>query len=222
MESEIVTESDRIVVVGITGNIGSGKSAVAELIRGAGHTVFSSDETAQRLMRENADLKRELKRNFGDDIYSNDASIDRSKLAALVFGNSSEHHARLALLNRLVHPRVLDEHRLQIEKSAEQGAKLVFIESALLFEVGLEDAFDYIVVVSAPEDVRLQRAMLRSGDNQEKIENRMKEQLSSEEKVENADFVINNSSSLEMLAKTVASLLPILEVLPPRNNDEAE
>ncbi len=210
---------DNLVVIGITGNIGSGKTAVAKFLREAGHRVYSSDETAKRLMNEDSELKTQIVRNFGQ-VYSPDGVLDTQALAHLVFGSSPEHHARLALLNRLVHPRVLDEHQRQLEAASAEGATLVFIESALLYEIGLDEAFDYIIVVDAPEEVRLARSVQRDGAKAEDIQARMHEQLSAQEKKKYADFVLDNASSLDALHAALRALLPVLEVLPPRSDDE--
>ncbi len=208
-----------IVVIGITGNIGSGKSSVAQFLRDAGHLVFSSDECAKRLMNEDSELKAQIRRNFGD-VYSADDTLNTAALSAQVFGQSPEHHARLAMLNRMVHPRVLDEHQRQINEAAQNGRKLVFVESALLYEIGLDEAFDYILVVDAPEEVRLARAMARDGANADTIRARMHEQLPAQEKTKYADFVLDNSSSIDSLLNAIRSLLPVLEILPPRSDDE--
>ncbi len=214
------TENDaEIVVIGITGNIGSGKSAVSRILREAGHTVYSSDETAKQLMNEDTELKAQITKNFGL-VYAPDGMLDTAALARLVFGDAPEHHARLALLNRLVHPRVLEAHQQQIDEAERTGKSLVFVESALLYEVGLDDAFDYIIVVDAPEETRLQRAMQRDGVSAESIRARMHEQLPAQEKTKYADFVLDNSSTLDSLQNAIRSLLPVLEILPPRREDE--
>ncbi len=218
MEDESSSEGSEIVVIGITGNMGSGKTTVSEWLKKAGHVVFSSDETAKSLMQNDAELRGLIVQNFGPDVYL-DGVLDRQKLASMVFGASPEHHARLALLNRLVHPRVLEEHQRQIEECSNQGVQLVFIESALIYEVGLEDAFDYIVVVDASEDVRVKRVMQRSALTEAEVRSRMKEQMSAQEKVKNADFILDNSSTPEALNTALSALAPILVLLPPRSPD---
>ena len=213
-----------LVVIGITGAIGSGKSTVAQWLRDAGHVVYSSDDTARLLMDTDAELQKRLRDSFGDGIFLADNRINRSALSALVFGPSADHHARLALLNRIVHPAVLERHEEQLREAQSQGVSRVFIESALLYEVGLEEAFDYIIVVDAAEELRVQRVHQRSGLSVEAIRARMNEQISSTEKTKRADFVLHNDTSLDALRDAFNNLLPILAILPPReeSNDDDE
>lgn len=213
-----------MVTIAITGNIGSGKSAVAHIIRDAGHIVVSSDDVAKRLTTEDAGVVQNIKQRFGDDAYNSDGSLNNYRIAEMVFGDSAEHHKRLLELNRIVHPKVLEDHERQIEQHRAQGKHRIFIESALIFEAELEDAFDYVVVVDAPEETRLKRLMQREAASEKAIRSRMKEQISSEQKCKLADFVVDNSSTPEALEKTIAALLPILEILPPRDfeNDADE
>lgn len=212
----------RIVVIGITGGIGSGKSAVADYIREAGYVVFSSDATAKRLINENAELRHEIKQLFGLEVFQVNGLIDEKALAAKVFGDTPSHTQALNALNTLVHPQVFEEHRRQIEECAEKGEKLVFLESALIYEAGIEDAFDYIIVVDAPEEVRIQRVMQRGNSSEEQVRRRMKQQISANEKKNWADFVIDNSSTPEKLREAVNFLLPIVATLPPSEPQEIE
>ena len=211
-----------MVVIGITGNIGSGKSLVAEIIREAGFVVSSSDEIAKRLMSENKEIIIALQKVFGDDIYDSEGKLDKAKLAEIVFGDTPEHDKHLKELNRIVHPHVLAEHERQIEEYSEKGTDRLFIESALIFEAQIEDAFDYIVVVDASEELRIKRIQERDGRSLVAIKQMMKSQISSEQKVKQADFVIDNSSTKDSLKQSVSVLLPILSILPAVDLDNDE
>ena len=162
-----------IVVIGITGAMGSGKSTIAAWLKEAGHVVFSSDETARMLMNSDPEMQKRLRDTFGNAIFDEQNRLDRSALSALVFGPTAEHHARLGMLNRIVHPAVLQRHEEQIRSAEAEGIERVFIESALLYEVGLEEAFDYVIVVDAAEDSRVRRVQERSGLSAADIRARM-------------------------------------------------
>lgn len=211
-----------IVVIGITGAMGSGKSTIAAWLKEAGHVVFSSDETARMLMNSDPEMQKRLRDTFGNAIFDEQNRLDRSALSALVFGPTAEHHARLGMLNRIVHPAVLQRHEEQIRSAEAEGIERVFIESALLYEVGLEEAFDYVIVVDAAEDSRVRRVQERSGLSSADIRARMSEQMSSTEKAKRADFVLHNDSTIDALRDAFSSLLPILSILPPRTEDDNE
>jgi dephospho-CoA kinase len=140
--------------------------------------------------------------------------LDRQRIAELVFGATANHKERLDALDRIVHPRVLERHIKLLDEYAERGLPLVAIESALLYEVGLEDGFDYVVVVDAPDDVRIQRVMMRSGLTEEQVRQRMADQFPMGEKRLMADFVLDNSGTLEELGRAANKLAAIIEILP--------
>lgn len=219
-DQESASDATPLVVIGITGIIGSGKSTVAHWIREAGHTVASSDETATRLMNTDVHLQDQLRASFGGEIFDENNTLKRSALAALVFGETPDHHARLSLLNRLVHPRVLEEHEHQLRQAEAAGLSRMFIESALIYEAGLEDAFDYILAIDAPADACVARVRERSGLSEQQIRSRMSEQMSSAEKTRHADFVLHNDSTLAALRDAFMNLLPILAILPPRTAED--
>ncbi|CAN5446322.1 dephospho-CoA kinase [soil metagenome] len=200
-------------VIGITGGIGSGKSSVVSMLRTLGWIVYSSDETAKLLMDTDPTLQDELLPAFGTDVLS-DGRIERAVLAARVFGTGEQQKHDLATLNRLVHPRVIQHHLELLEQHDEEGTELVAIESALLFEVGLEDGFDYVILVDAEPEIRIQRVMDRSGLTREHIEARMREQMSPEEKRGLADFVIENNGTVEQLQRATEAIASIVALMP--------
>ncbi len=205
-------------IIGLTGGIGSGKSAVADLLRQRGWVVFSSDEIAKELMASDAELIASVVELLGPTVADNGV-LNTDAIAALVFGNTVQHRNRLHALNRLVHPRVMAHHIQNIEKHREMGSPLIAIETALLFEIGLQEGFDYVIVVDAPKQVCIDRVTQRSGATPEQVEARMAEQMSLEEKKGHADFVIDNSKDLAALATTVNMVAGIVEVLPNSRPD---
>ncbi len=187
-----------MIKVGICGGIGSGKSTVCAMFAERGVAVYDSDTRAKALMSESAELAAELRREFGGGIFTDNGAIDRPKLAGMVFGNAE----RLARLNTIVHPAVLRDFEQWAES---QGGDYVIIESAILFEAGIDRIVDATVAVLAPESLRLQRAMERDGMTAEQIRARMAAQLSDEQMLSRADLSIVNIHR-EDVEKDVAEL----------------
>ena len=200
-------------LIGLTGGIGTGKSTVARMLRERGWTVYSSDETAREIMSTDDEVRREIADLLGPEVLT-EGGLDRTRIAELVFGDSPDHKKRLQQLDRIVHPRVLDRHMDVIEDEKDNGTPIVVIESALLFEVGLEDGFDWVVVVDCPDEIRIPRVMERSGLTEDQVRSRMKEQLPMQEKRSLADFVVENAGSIEDLQRSLDKVATILEVMP--------
>lgn len=212
-----VKQSDNQIFVGITGGIGSGKSAVAELIREAGYTVLSSDEIARDITNSSPDVVHDIVAEFGEQVLDGD-KLDRKALAQVVFGATPEHERALRTLNALVHPYVVQELHNRLQQLFAAGETCVFNETALLFEAGLEDCYDYIVVVDAPEDVRVQRVVASRDLTEEEVRRRIAVQMPASEKVSAADFVVNNSGSTAELKKAVNFVLAVVPSLPARRS----
>lgn len=177
--------------VGVTGGIGSGKSTVCRLFAQRGIAVYDSDREAKRLMSECADLRAAVGQRFGADIYR-DGTLDRTRLAACVFSDAQA----LADLNALVHPAVLRDF---VQWADAQASPYVVLESAILFEAGLQDWVDRTVAVLAPADLRIQRACRRDRCDEAHVRSRMAAQMSDDELCERADFTMVNilESALE-------------------------
>lgn len=174
--------------VGITGGIGSGKTTVCRLFGEQGVPIYYADDRAKWLMQNDEVLKASLEINFGEDIYQANGQLDRAKLAERVFNNPKE----LELLNSLVHPAVLDDGRAWMEQQAQAGHPYAIKEAALLFESGSHRALDKVIVVAAPESLRVQRVMQRDSATEEQVRARMDKQMPEAEKRRLADFTINN------------------------------
>lgn len=201
-------------VIGLTGGIGTGKSTVAGLLMDRGWTLLSSDATAHALVASNADVRKALIDIVGSDAYLPDGVPNRPAIAAAIFGDSDAHHQRKHDVERVIHPRVLDHHFAELESMRKAGVPLVCIESALLYEVELEDAFDFVIVVDAIDDVRIERVMQRSALTRQQVEHRINEQMPMSEKRAAADFVIANNASLNELAKATNLVATIVEAMP--------
>ena len=191
-----------MMVVGITGGIGSGKSLISKLLRMRGFAVYDSDTRAKKLYDEDEMLRSELIHQFGEHLYK-DGVLDRRALAAVVFSDP----LKLAALDALVHPAVFRD--FERWRSAHPD-KVVFVESALLLQTDFRRLVDRVVVVDAPLGVRLQRAAQRDDATESQIAQRAARQLSSEEMRQMADFVITNDDSQSVLIQ-VDTLVKCLE-----------
>ena len=187
--------------VGICGTIGSGKSTVCHIFEDMGIPVYFADDRAKVLMTSSVELIAKITEAFGDDCY-NDGSLDRRYLASQIFGDDSK---RL-LLNSIVHPAVCRDF---VEWAESQKAAYVIVESAILFESGLDKVIDKSIAVVVPKQLALERAAARDSADIEAIKARMAVQYSSEQLQSMADFVIENiyqSTLQEQVAKVDAIL----------------
>lgn len=183
--------------VGITGGIGSGKSTATRMLEGMGVAVYLSDNRAKELMCNDEALREQIVARFGAEAYV-DGVLNRPYLAERVFSNEAE----LAALNALVHPAVMADFDAWAE---EQESPYVVIESAILFEAGLDSRVDCIVSVLAPTELRIERTMQRDGMSREEVERRIANQISDDERAHRSKYAIVNIS-LEELEEDVEQL----------------
>lgn len=185
------------IKIGITGGIGSGKSVVSRLLGLMGVPVYIADDEAKHLMSTDAVIRRELTERVGKGVYAPDGTLNKPMLAAYIFGNSD--HA--GQVNGIVHPRVRDDFRAWVGRHV--GAPLVGMESAILLEAGFRCEVDVVVMVYAPEEVRIERAMRRDASSRELIEKRIRSQMDDEDKRAQADFVIVNDGETPLIPQVV-------------------
>jgi dephospho-CoA kinase len=202
-----------MLVVGITGGIGCGKSTVVNIIRQNGYSVISSDEIAKELMTIKPEIVSKIKALFGEEAYMPNGEPNRSLIADKVFGDSDEHALSLKNLDSIVHPPVIDVILKQIDEYEKLGEECVFVESALIYEAGIDDGFDYIIAITAKEDTVLNRLGKRPGLTREKVLNRIRSQMPVVEKVGLADFAIENDGSLDKLKQSVDFVIGIIDGL---------
>jgi dephospho-CoA kinase len=181
-----------MIRVGVTGGIGSGKSLICEVFSHLGIPVYTADDAAKHLMDEDPEIIKDLKRVFGNDIYRH-GKLDRPKLAGLIFDDPK----LLADVNRIVHPRV--QHDFTNWCSTFTGVPFIIQESAIIFESGANKLFDYIILVTSPVEMRIQRVLNRPGTSREKIMRIMKNQLPEEEKIVGSHFIIKNDETTLVL-----------------------
>jgi len=171
-------------IIGLTGGIGSGKTTVARYIASQGIPVYIADEEAKKVMNTPEVLSLVAK-TFGDSVLENGV-INRQKLAQLVF-NAPE---KLQQLNNIIHPKVKQDFENWVQK--HHNHPFVIKEAAILFESGSYQFCDKIITVTAPENVRLQRVMLRDGVTEDQVLARMQNQWKEEEKIALSDYIIQN------------------------------
>ncbi len=183
--------------IGLTGNIGSGKSTVAKIFEVIGIPVFNADEEAKKLYRENY-VKNEMVKEFGSEILSL-GEIDMKLLANLVFNNKD----LLLKVNSIIHPKVLDSFNIWIQDKEE--LPYVLSESAIIFENNLQSRYDKIICVSSDVEIRINRVLARDKTNRMSVLERIKNQMTDEEKCSRSDFVIHNNEN-DMLIPQVLKI----------------
>ncbi|MGC9077782.1 MAG: dephospho-CoA kinase [Candidatus Kapaibacteriota bacterium] len=204
---------EKVLLIGITGNFGSGKSTVAKIIENEGYPVINSDRLAKDLMEKNQKLRKQIEKTFGKESYQLDGSLNSKWLANIVFASTPEAEQNLMKLNSIVHPFVLDEAKKQINQLIENGNYLIFFESALIYEANIENLFDYIILVHARKEKVIERLTSQGKYTSEEIEHRLSKQIDSEVKRKFADFTIINDGTIEELEKNVKFVLEMIKEL---------
>jgi len=171
--------------IGLTGGIGSGKSTVAKLFELLKVPVYNADAASKRLYATDKALKQSMQKAFGEDIYTGD-QLNKQALAHIVFNDPLQ----LELLNSLVHPLTIKD---AVNWMNRQQASYVIKEAALIFESGSGEGLDFIIGVSAPKHIRIQRVMDRDGVSREEVLNRMNRQINEDIKMRLCDFIIYNN-----------------------------
>ena len=192
-----------MLVVGLTGGIGCGKSEVRQRLSEAGITVIDADTLAKELTEKNAGIILAIKEEFGEDIYDAEDRLKRKALAKIVFNDRKQ----LEKLNGIIHPRVISTVERQLEDFQKQGKRIVVVEAALHYEVKWNEAMDCMIVVSAPYEKRIEWVKQRDKVDDEAVKKRIGNQLALEEKVRRADYVIENTGDLNQLDLVVAKLV---------------
>lgn len=196
-----------MIMLAITGSIGMGKSTVAHMFERAGIPLFDADAEVRRLQSEDAELIASIGERFPGTLSN--GKLDRDALAARVLGNPEE----LAALEAIVHPAVhAGRARFLL---AHPSAPALLFDIPLLFETRGEDAFDKVIVVSAPADVQRARVLARAGMTEEKLDSILARQMPDAEKRSRADFVIDTGGDLSTTEAQVAQVLACLG-LPAR------
>jgi dephospho-CoA kinase len=199
--------------VGLTGGIASGKSVVGEMFVALGAHLVQADRIAHQLMLPGQPVYNEVVRHFGGAILNPDLSVNRKKLAEAAFGSAtpaaaSAASSRIQELNRIVHPAVLRSQDEWMEEMGRQDPQAVaIVEAALILEAGAAKRFDRLIVVTCSDEQRIARFAVRhklgTDDARKEVERRMAAQLPEAEKIKAADYVIDNSGSLDRTREQV-------------------
>jgi len=183
--------------IGITGGIGVGKSIVTKLFKVLGIATYDADKEAKDIMIKSDDVRKALIETFGEEVYFEDGSLNRVWLSSRVFKDEAE----LKKLNAIVHPAVI---KAAEDWAAAQQGPYSLKEAALLFESGSYKSLDYCILVSSPEDVRIQRVMERDKVSEEEVRHRMSKQMPEKEKEALADFIIFNDDQHSLIEQVMS------------------
>jgi len=195
-----------MIIVGLTGSVGTGKSTVTNFFRELEAYIIDWDELAREVTRPHLRAWKEIVEYFGKDLLNEDLTINRQKLAEIVFSDKE----KVAKLNQIVHPEVFKEdERITNEIKIFDPNALIIKDIPLLFELTRPTFVDKVIVVSASEQTQLRR-LEEKGMNREDAQSRIKSQLPLEEKIKSADFVINNDGPLEETKKQVEEIYSLL------------
>lgn len=196
-----------MLLVGLTGNIASGKSTVARLFQERGATLIDADVLARRAVEMGTTAYRDIVRRWGEEVLSPDGEVDRGALRRIVFSEPEE----LAALNRIVHPQVARLRDALVADARQRGERICICDIPLLFERNLVDEFDRIVLVDAPRPLRLERLVRDRSLRETEAMDMIAAQMPAELKRARADFIIDNDGDLDDLETRAAEVWSALE-----------
>ena len=185
-----------MLVVGLTGNIGCGKSSLSDIFRAEGIKIIDADIIARQIY-DDEKLLRKVYETFGNDIKNEDGSLNRKALGRIVFSDDE----KLIQLNKLTHPVIRQKVSDEIEEYKSQNEEIVILDAALLVESDYLNFIDKLLVVTCKENIQIERIIARDNCSIEEALGRIKSQMSQENKVKYADYVIDNSATLSELRK---------------------
>ncbi len=184
-----------MLIIGITGGIGSGKSYFCKRLEAAGTPVYYADEESKKIVVSDEKVKTAIIDLLGEEAYLKDNSLNRKYIADQIFANTKLRNS----LNAIIHPAVFEHFKQWCDKLDASGEyPVVAVEAAILYESELNKLVDKVVVVTAPPKLRTERIIERDNCDEDEVKRRMKAQWSEKKKVELADFVINNGSQDDM------------------------
>jgi len=198
-----------MIITGVTGNIGSGKSTVCQILAKLGASIIDADKLAHETYKPHSQTWQELIHVFGKDIVRANGEIDRQKLGQIVFSDPDA----LAQLNQIVHPEAYRMAQERIETYRHQGAKAIVLEATSLLEAGWTNLVDTIWLVVAPETAIVQRVKEKQELSELQILARFKSQMPTEEKARYADEIIYNDGDIPQLEAKVSELWHALHII---------
>ena len=195
-----------MLVLGLTGNIGCGKSSVSTIFMENNIKVVDADIVARQIF-DDKNLLNEVFSTFGKSIRNQDGSLNRRALGNIVFNDDE----KLILLNNLTHPKIKQKILSKVEEYKNQGEKIVVIYAALLIEDDYIPYIQKLILITCRKEIQINRIIARDNCTKEEAISRINSQMSQEEKVKFADYIIDNSNSFEELQKKVLELISVLQ-----------
>lgn len=190
-------------IIGLTGGIASGKSTVSNIAHNRGIPIIDADKIAREIVQIGKPAFREIVDYFGTQVIADDGNLDRKILGKIVFHD----HSKLHKLNDITHPRIMNEIKNRIEKLKKRKEPMVIIDAALLIEMNMRELVDVIWLVITPEALQTKRLTERDQLTESEALERIKSQMSTDEKLKYADAIINNDGDLEQLKSNVNELI---------------
>jgi len=190
-------------VIGLTGNIASGKSVVASMLQDLGAKVVDADDIARKVVEPNEPAWREIVNTFGRDILNPDETINRKKLGEIIFNDNEKRK----ILNNITHPKIIQKVREAVETHKNENVEAVIIEAALIVEKGgLKDLIEKLIVVTSEEEAQIKRLTKRNSLSKEEALSRINSQMPTSEKALHADYIIDNSGTIDKTQDQVKSI----------------
>ncbi|MEC9279483.1 MAG: dephospho-CoA kinase, partial [Chloroflexota bacterium] len=191
-----------MLVIGLTGSIGTGKSEAARHLEALGASLISADQVGHEAYTPNTEAWEQVVAAFGEGILQDDGEINRRELGAVVFSDPG----KLEKLNQIMHPRMARVVADKIEILRSQGVDVVVVEAALLFEAGWDSLVEEVWVTDSPEEIVIERLKQRNGLSEEEARKRISSQMDRVERLERSDFVIDNSGDMAGLGNAIKEL----------------
>ena len=191
-----------MLVIGLTGSIGTGKSEVTRVLQELGAEVINADQVGHEAYTPHTESWNAVVDAFGRDILQPEGEIDRRKLGAIVFADP----VQLAKLNGIMHPRMADMVAEKTEQMRSRGVQVVVVEAALMFEAGWETLVDDVWATDSSLEIVFERLMSRNGMDEQEVRKRIGSQMDIQERLDRADVVVDNSGDVAALEATVKSL----------------
>ena len=191
-----------MLVIGLTGSIGTGKSETARQLEALGASIISADQVGHEAYTPNTEAWEQVVSAFGDDILLEDGEIDRRKLGTIVFSDP----VQLEKLNQIMHPRMAHMVAEKISVLRNQGVNVVVVEAALLFEAGWDSLVEEVWTTDSPELVVIERLKIRNGMSEAEARKRISSQMDRTERLERSDYVIENSGDMAALRCAIKEL----------------
>ena len=203
----VVREESRVIILGLTGGVASGKSTVARMLEEMGVHIIDFDILARQIVEHGKPAWKEIVDYFGNNILQDDGNIDRKKLSAVVFQDADERRR----LEAFTHPHIAQEFVRRVNEIAIKDPEAIIQAVVpLLIECNMEDLFHVVVVVYVPQGKQIERLMKRDGISRDRAIDIIKAQMSMDEKIGYADFIIHNEDSLENTKRQVDEFWRIL------------